>query len=264
MRGGYNGRFYDSKDVLFTDDRWHCVEAMFKLNSLDLERDRPNADGVVRGWFDGKLVVDRADVILRSTDFPTMKFNQFLLTPYFGPGLLPHEQTLWIDELAVGTKQQPPVRPAAGVAAVPEQPRTVRVAAAQPRNRTIDFRLKPTDVLTQVDRSLEELEQIVHKAGAAACDALALPEDTLGLLKWESAHPEDLAQVLPVAVPRMLDRLGKAAASHRMYLVVCNDAIESDGKMLQYSLPAGSRRQGNWPVSQGQPAAGRAAPRSRP
>lgn len=30
-----------------------------------------------------------------------MKFNQFLLTPYFGPGLLPHEQTLWIDELAV-------------------------------------------------------------------------------------------------------------------------------------------------------------------
>jgi hypothetical protein len=34
-----------------------------------------------------------------------MKFNQFLLTRYFGPGLLPHEQTLWIDELAVGTNR---------------------------------------------------------------------------------------------------------------------------------------------------------------
>jgi hypothetical protein len=34
-----------------------------------------------------------------------MKFNQFLLTPYFGPGLLPKAQTLWIDELAVGTKR---------------------------------------------------------------------------------------------------------------------------------------------------------------
>ena len=34
-----------------------------------------------------------------------MKFNQFLLTPYFGPGLLPHAQTLWIDELAVATKR---------------------------------------------------------------------------------------------------------------------------------------------------------------
>ena len=73
--------------------------------SLDLKKDRPNTNGIVRGWFDGKLVIDRTNVVLRSTDFPKMKFNQFLLTPYFGPGLLPHTQTLWIDELAVGTKR---------------------------------------------------------------------------------------------------------------------------------------------------------------
>jgi len=109
LRGGYNGQFYDGKEVVFNDDRWHCVEAMFQLNSLDLKADKPNADGTVRGWFDGKLVVDRSDVVLRSTDFPKMKFNQFLLTPYFGPGLLPHEQTLWIDELAVATKRLEPV-----------------------------------------------------------------------------------------------------------------------------------------------------------
>ncbi|GAG22496.1 unnamed protein product, partial [marine sediment metagenome] len=42
------------------------------------------------------------------TDFPGMKINQFLLTPYFGPGLLPRSQTLWIDELAVGTKRVGP------------------------------------------------------------------------------------------------------------------------------------------------------------
>jgi len=36
------------------------------------------------------MVVDRTDVVLRSTDFPKMKFNQFLMAPYFGPGLLPH------------------------------------------------------------------------------------------------------------------------------------------------------------------------------
>lgn len=109
LRGGYNGRFYDSQEVLFTDDGWHCVEALFRLNSLDLQADRPNADGVVRGWFDGQLVIDRTDVVLRSTDFPKMKFNQFLLAPYFGPGLLPHEQTLWIDELAVGTRRLGPI-----------------------------------------------------------------------------------------------------------------------------------------------------------
>jgi len=103
LRGGYNGRMFDSEEVLFEDDQWHCVEALFQLNSLDMKADKPNADGIVRAWFDGKLVVDRNDVILRSTDFPNMKFNQYLLTPYFGPGLLPHTQTLWIDDLTVGT-----------------------------------------------------------------------------------------------------------------------------------------------------------------
>jgi hypothetical protein len=109
LKGGFNGTFFDSQDVLFTDDQWHCVEASFKLNTLDLAKDRPNPDGIVRGWFDGKLVVDRSDVILRSTDFPAMKFNQFLMTPYFGPGMLPHAQKLWIDELAVGTTRIGPV-----------------------------------------------------------------------------------------------------------------------------------------------------------
>lgn len=109
LKGGYNGQFYDSEKVLFTDDAWHCVEAQFTLNSLDVKGNKPNADGIVRGWFDGNLVVERKDVILRSTDFPKMKFNQYLLTPYFGPGLLPHEQTLWIDELAVGTRRLGPI-----------------------------------------------------------------------------------------------------------------------------------------------------------
>jgi hypothetical protein len=109
LKGGYNGQFYDSRDELFTDDKWHCIEAQFQLNTLDLKGDKPNADGIVRGWFDGKLVIERTDIILMSTDFPKMQFNQFLLTPYFGPGLLPHPQTLWIDELAVGTKRVGPL-----------------------------------------------------------------------------------------------------------------------------------------------------------
>lgn len=105
LKGGYNGKFFDSKEVLFKDDQWHCVEALFQLNGLDLKADKPKADGIVRGWFDDKLVIEQTDVVLRSTDFPNMRFNQLLLKPYFGPGLLPHAQTLWIDELAVGTKR---------------------------------------------------------------------------------------------------------------------------------------------------------------
>lgn len=101
LKGGYNVRMYDSKNVLLKDDKWHCIEAMFKLNTLDLKADKPNADGIIRGWFDGKLVVDESKAILRTTDFPNMKFNQYILTPYFGPSLLPHAQSLWIDELTV-------------------------------------------------------------------------------------------------------------------------------------------------------------------
>ncbi|MDA1275988.1 MAG: hypothetical protein O2960_18385 [Verrucomicrobia bacterium] len=102
LRGGYNGKLYDSNDVVFIDDQWRCIEAQFKLNTLDMERDTPNRDGVVRGWVDNKLVIEHTDIVFRTTDFPKMKWNQFLLTPYFGPGLLPHAQALWIDELVVG------------------------------------------------------------------------------------------------------------------------------------------------------------------
>ena len=66
--------------------------------------ERTDSQSPVRGWFDGRLVIDHTDVVLGSTDFPNMRFDHFLLAPYFGPGLLPHAQKQWIDELAVGTQ----------------------------------------------------------------------------------------------------------------------------------------------------------------
>lgn len=108
LKGGYNAKTYDSEQELFTDDRWHRVEAYFQLNTLDLAAAQPNQDGIVRGWFDGKLVVEHKGVILRSTDFPKMQFNQFFLAPYFSPGLVPHPQKLWIDELVVARERIAP------------------------------------------------------------------------------------------------------------------------------------------------------------
>lgn len=111
LRGGYNGMLYDSEEELFVDDQWHCIEAYFRLNTLDTQNDQPNKDGIVKGWFDGKKVIDHRDVILRSTDFPNMMINQFLMAPYFGPGLLNNAQKLWIDELVVGTERIEPLGP---------------------------------------------------------------------------------------------------------------------------------------------------------
>ena len=49
LRGGYNGKLYDSKEALLGDADWHCIEAMFKLNSVDVENDKWNVDGELRG-----------------------------------------------------------------------------------------------------------------------------------------------------------------------------------------------------------------------
>jgi len=66
--GGLNGQFFDSQDVVFNDGKWHCVEAMFKLNSLDMARDKPNYDGGLRGWVDGSpLLNERTCCSVRPT-----------------------------------------------------------------------------------------------------------------------------------------------------------------------------------------------------
>ncbi|PYI86875.1 MAG: hypothetical protein DME26_08100 [Verrucomicrobia bacterium] len=104
----------------------------------------------------------------------------------------------------------------------------VRIAAAQAARRVVDFRLKQDEALAAVDKNLTELERIVNRAGEAKCDALVLPEDTPGLLNWVGANETLAKEVLPQAVKHMIERLGSAAARHKMYLVVCSDFTESD------------------------------------
>jgi len=81
-------------------DDWHFVEAYFQLNSI--RNGIGVADGIVRYWFDGQLVLEHTDVLLRTGAHPTMKFNQLLVAPYIGDGS-PVDQTMWVDALTVGT-----------------------------------------------------------------------------------------------------------------------------------------------------------------
>src|SRR5438105_4592254 len=123
--------------------------------------------------------------------------------------------------------------PAANAAAL-------RIGAAQPKSRLIDYRLtNAVEVLARIDQSLKELEQLIHKAGAEKCDALALPEDTLGLGTWEAANHSGLKAIFPEAVRRMLERLGSVAASHKMYLICSNDTVDEDGAVRNSALCLG-------------------------
>ena len=79
---------------------WHHVEAYFQLNTI--VNGIGLANGVAQYWVDGQLVIDAQNVLFRTGAHPTMQFNQFLLAPYIGDGS-PVDQTMWIDDLTVGT-----------------------------------------------------------------------------------------------------------------------------------------------------------------
>ncbi len=79
---------------------WHLVEAYFQLNSIQSGKGVP--DGIVRYWFDGQLVIEHTNVLLRTGAHANMKFNQFMIAPYIGDGS-PVDQTMWVDDLTVAT-----------------------------------------------------------------------------------------------------------------------------------------------------------------
>ena len=90
--------------------------------------------------------------------------------------------------------------PARGDAPAPAPAATVRLAAAQPKARLIDWRLKtPDDVPARVDRPIDELEQWLASAAAP-------PEDTLGLGTWEAGNENFPRDVRRRAVDHMLRR----------------------------------------------------------
>lgn len=102
-----NGKTWKASQPYFLPDPgpgykgdWHFVEAYFQLNSIS--NGKGVADGIVRYWFDGQLVIDHSNVLLRTGAHPTMKFNQFFMGFYIGDGS-PVDQTAWVDDLTVAT-----------------------------------------------------------------------------------------------------------------------------------------------------------------
>jgi len=98
-----NGTFWDSVSASFVNNTWHHVEVYVAMNSIS--GGIPQADGIIKFWVDGALVVDQSNVYLRTAQYAAQKFNQLLLSPYIGDGS-PIAQDLWIDNIIVA--DQPP------------------------------------------------------------------------------------------------------------------------------------------------------------
>ena len=107
-----NGKEWRAQNVFFQDttgayykNDWHTVEAYFKLNTIS--GGKAVADGQLKYWFDGNLIINHNNVILRTGQHPDMKFNQFVIAPYIGDGS-PVDQTFWVDNLSVSSKRPLP------------------------------------------------------------------------------------------------------------------------------------------------------------
>jgi len=102
-----NGKVWKAPFIAFSDsigkydkNTWHKVEAYFKLN--DIVNGKGVANGIVRYWLDGDVLIDAPDVMLRTGQHTAMAFNQFLMAPYIGDGS-PVEQIMWVDNLMIAT-----------------------------------------------------------------------------------------------------------------------------------------------------------------
>ena len=113
-----NGKQYRSTTMNFTDSQgpnykssWHKIEAFIKFNTVT--NGKGNPDGIMMLWQDGKPVIDRKNIIMRTAVNADMKFNSILVGPYIGDGS-PVDQTTWIDDLLVSDTNlvvSPPMPP---------------------------------------------------------------------------------------------------------------------------------------------------------
>lgn len=99
--------FQDTAGAYYKND-WHHVEGYFKLNTVSAGVGV--ADGVMKYWYDGVLIISDSSVIMRTGQYPNMMFNQFLMSPYIGDGS-PVDQTMWVDDLVVSTTAPAPSPP---------------------------------------------------------------------------------------------------------------------------------------------------------
>lgn len=108
-----NGKQWRASQVWFADqpgarykNDWHKVEAYFQLNTI--ENGKGLTNGVVQYWYDDSLLINKNDVEMRTAMQPLLAFNQILVAPYIGDGS-PVAQSMWIDDLVLGTKRTPPL-----------------------------------------------------------------------------------------------------------------------------------------------------------
>lgn len=96
MKGKYGSQWVWDKDKLgyLENNRWYCIEQYVKLNTPG------KADGIMRGWVDGKLAFEKTDVRMRSVD--RLKIEIVWLNIYLGgTWTAKADHHVYIDEVVI-------------------------------------------------------------------------------------------------------------------------------------------------------------------
>lgn len=99
MKGRYGDNLHwdiDQRGSL-QNERWYCIETYVKMNAPGKN------DGILRGWVDGELAMERTD--LRFRDVPELKIEGFWMNVYYG-GSWPavRDMDVYFDNMALSSK----------------------------------------------------------------------------------------------------------------------------------------------------------------
>ena len=97
-------------------NKWHTVKVYFKFN--DIVSGKGVANGVLKYWLDGKIVMSYDNIIFRTAENSDMKFRHLLFGPYFHDGV-PHDQKFWIDDIVIQDGISTPLSPPTGLSITP-------------------------------------------------------------------------------------------------------------------------------------------------
>jgi len=95
--GWNNARVFPYSSTISVDTSWHKVEAYFKMNTIS--GGVGQANGQLKMWWDGIPVVNHEDLIIRTGQNATMRWNQIIIAPWGAES--PVAQSFWMDELEV-------------------------------------------------------------------------------------------------------------------------------------------------------------------
>lgn len=102
MRGKYGENFVFQPRL--EHGRWYCVEEYCKLNTPGTDGGKGSADGILRGWIDGKPAYEKTNIRFRDVD--TLKIEEVWVNVYHGGETpVPREDIhLYLDNMVIARK----------------------------------------------------------------------------------------------------------------------------------------------------------------